>query len=108
MKKKLVIKFWKAEKALAMQIVEQEGLPERKETGFVQIRSVNILFYDELCLRGCDTRYDYYIERICFYQNLERDEFLNKAVDAITDELFSVKPKVEVNGEVITYTWEEE
>ena len=46
MKKKLKIKFWKAERALAMQILEQEGLPERKETGSVQIRNVNRLFYD--------------------------------------------------------------
>lgn len=28
--KKLKIQFWKADKALAMQILEQEGLPERK------------------------------------------------------------------------------
>ena len=30
MSKKLKIQFWRAEKALAMQILEQEGLPKEK------------------------------------------------------------------------------
>ena len=33
MSKKLKIQFWKADKALAMQILEQEGLPSCKEEG---------------------------------------------------------------------------
>lgn len=37
MSKKLKIKFVKFEKALAMQILEQEGLPKRKKEGFFRI-----------------------------------------------------------------------
>lgn len=35
--KELKIQFWRAEKALAMQILEQEGLPKRKKEGFFRI-----------------------------------------------------------------------
>ena len=141
MKKKLVVKFWKAERALAMQIVEQEGLP--KEIDF------------DVSLKQ-------------FSDNEKRDEYLTKMTQAITYELFTgtgelkvgeickvsdceiedgapneliailpkeykkrfivkvfydkgweafeyarplckrTEPKVEINGEIITYTWEEE
>lgn len=34
MNKKLKIQFWKAEKGLVMQILEQEGLPKEKKGRF--------------------------------------------------------------------------
>ena len=166
MKKKLKIKFWKTERALAMQIVEQEGLPKEK-TGTVVIKQSPKLYSDVICLRGDYQDYDLDIEvRDKFESNAERDTYLYKITQAITDELFTsdgklkvgemcevsnnevgwgpnellailpescefryivktidrkgwnsfiharplckrTEPKVETNGEIITYTWEE-
>ena len=89
MSKKLKIQFWKAEKALAMQILEQEGLPERKVNDFVKIISMPCMFRDELCLRGYDTQEDFFVDVIYFSSNTARDAYLQKAVNAITDELFT-------------------
>lgn len=177
MKKKLKIKFWKAEKALVMQILEQEGLPKCKQANsnsLIRITSMPSLFYEtgEVYLRGQDTNWDYGIASIRCESNTRRDAYLNKAVNAITDELFTsggelkvgemcevascpdlhdgywhrkkliailpdnyrsrfitqsdedsnnwfgykyarplckrTEPKVETNGEIVTYTWEEE
>lgn len=168
MKKKLKIKFWKAEKALVMQILEQEGLPERKEKGTIQIVSRLEMCGDEIYLRGNQHNSDFNLDYIYFKTNTDRDLYLNKMTQAITDELFTsdgelkvgeickvsnyenedgapneliailpkyykqrfivkvfygngwdsfeyarplskrIEPKVEVNGEIVTYTWEEE
>lgn len=99
MSKKLKIQFWKAEKALAMQILEQEGLPERKVNGFIKIITMPCICRDELCLRGYDTKEDFFVDVIHFSSNTERDEYLQKAVNAITDELFTGKGKLKV-GEI--------
>ena len=169
MKKKLKIKFWKAEKALVMQILEQEGLPEYKVGGFVRIVDIPAMYKDNIYLRG---KYCGNSSMGCFFAetNQDRDEYLDKITQAITDELFTngrgglwveekcefsddkkdwvvgfyfgsilgrnaeteflssedmkssfytgwkyarplakcTKPKIETNGEIITYTWEEE
>lgn len=170
--KKLKIKFWKAERALAMQILEQEGLPKVKEEGMVKIMGYPDLYSDSIFLRGENNEFnlDVSIKRN-FVLNSNRDEYLNKITNAITDELFTgtselkvgemceawndgecdscqrvyagivakqlgskkrhlvrcihdpdlfmrfehaipvgnrTEPKVEVNGEIVTYTWEEE
>ena len=89
MSKKLKIQFWKAEKALAMQILEQEGLSERKVNDFIKIISMPCMFRDELCLRGYDTQEDFFVDVIYFSSNTARAAYLQKAVDAITDELFT-------------------
>lgn len=89
MSKKLKIQFWKAEKALAMQILEQEGLPEYKGNGFVQIYQSIGLKDCRLNLRGIDASFDLYIEQKYFHSSSECDEYLQKAVKAITDELFT-------------------
>ena len=89
MSKKLKIQFWRAKLALAMQILEQEGLPERKVNGFIKIISMPCMFRDELCLRGYDTQEDFFVDVIYFSSNTERDAYLQKAVNAITDELFT-------------------
>lgn len=89
MSKKLKIQFWRAKLALAMQILEQEGLPERKVNGFIKIISMPCKFRDELCLRGYDTQEDFFMDVIYFSSNTERDAYLEKIVNAITDELFT-------------------
>lgn len=169
MSKKLKIKFWRAEKALAMQILEQEGLPERKVGGVVNIEHSPDLFTNMVELRGMWSHRDFSIAVRYFSENQERDEYLDKLVNTITDELFAsngelrvgemcevrdyehkkwqtrrllailpthikmpflverpnnnawfeewrharplckrIEPTVETNGEIVTYTWEEE
>ena len=96
MSKKLKIQFWKAEKALAMQILEQEGLPKEKGDGFIKIcQSIDLKDW-RLNLRGIDTSFDLYIEQKHFPSNSERDEYLQRAVKAITDELFTGEGKLEI------------
>ena len=96
MSKKLKIQFWRAKLALAMQILEQEGLPERKVNDFIKIISMPCMFRDELCLRGYDTQEDFFVDVIHFSSNTARDAYLQKAVNAITDELFTGKGELKV------------
>ena len=56
MSKKLKIQFWRAEKALAMQILEQEGLPQQKANGEVRILGAPQLCEDYIALRRTITR----------------------------------------------------
>lgn len=94
--KKLKIQFWKAEKALAMQILEQEGLPELKEEGLIKIIESPWLGKETLWLRGYDYKCDWEILKIIFNSNTERDASLNKVVNAITDELFTGEGELKV------------
>ena len=96
MKKKLKIKFWKAEKALVMQILEQEGLPEEKSEGFVHIALTPSMYKDKIYLRGKCTG-DVAIGCIFTETNSDRDAYLDKIVKAITDELFTGKGELEVD-----------
>lgn len=97
MSKKLKIQFWKAEKALAMQILEQEGLPKVKGDGFIKIIDSPALdFVMGVWLRGYYSSSTLSIETISFTSNTERDAFLEKIVDAITDELFPGSGELEV------------
>lgn len=95
MNKKLKIQFWKAKKALAMQILEQEGLPKRKEEGGVLILNYSALFRHSLVLPG-KKEFDLDILHIEFSTNAERDEYLRKTVNAITDELFTSEGELKV------------
>ena len=97
MKKKLKIKFWKTEKALAMQILEQEGLPERKTYGRVQMGTCPMLYEEVIGLQGCRKKYDWFIGSILFDSNEDRDAYLDKITNAITDELFTGKGELEVD-----------
>ena len=168
MKKKLVIKFWKVESAFAMQVLEQIGLPEQKDTGKIRIACGPDIEGDIMYLRGDFNECNYDVICQNFDTNQDRDAYLDKMTQAITDELFTgtdelkvgeickvsdceiedgapneliailpkeykkrfivkvfydkgweafeyarplckrIEPKVETNGEVITYTWEEE
>ena len=94
--KKLKIQFWKAEKALAMQILEQEGLPKEKE-GFVHIIDSPALDFElGVWLRGYRHGADFDLETISLNSNAERDAYLEKAVNAITDELFTGKGELKI------------
>lgn len=95
--KKLKIQFWKAEKALAMQILEQEGLPKEKEGGFVQITDSPILVSGRgVWLRGHLGYADFRLGSIYFVTNSDRDAYLQRAVNAITDELFTGEGELKV------------
>lgn len=169
MKKKLKIQFWKAEHALAMQVLEQEGLPEIKEEGHIKIMGHPDLDPDCIYLRGDTSERNLEVSIRSFVLNSDRDIYLTKMVNAITNELFAlggelkvgemcevsdhlegpwrkrkliailpdnyrsrfiaqsdndrndwfnyeyaipickrIEPKIEVCGNIVTYTWEEE
>ena len=97
MSKKLKIQFWKAEKALAMQILEQEGLPEEKEDGFVRIdNSPRLIPEMGVWLRGYLHYKNLKLIPIYFVTNSDRDAYLQKAVNSITDELFTGEGELKV------------
>lgn len=96
MNKKLKIQFWKAENTLAMQILEQEGLPRYKEKGFALICDQPALYEYSIDLRGRAKWTNLNIPCIEFNNNAERDEYLQKAVSAITDELFTDKGELKI------------
>lgn len=89
MSKKLKIQFWKAEKALAMQVLEQEGLPKKKKEGNILILGIPEFRDDNVFLRGDESIYNWEVARTRFDSNSERDAYLYRAVNAITDELFA-------------------
>ena len=94
--KRLKIQFWRAEKALAMQILVQEGLPKEKG-GFVHIIDSPALDFElGVWLRGYQHGADFDLETISLNSNAERDTYLNKVVSAITDELFTCKGELTV------------
>lgn len=97
MTKKLVIRFVKFERALAMQILEQEGIFKTIE--HVRVRAYPSL--DENCvfLRSWEKEYDFSVRTIRFNGNAERDEYLDKVVKWISEEQFSGSGKLEVGKE---------
>lgn len=94
--KKLKIQFWRAERVIVMQILGQEGLPERKEYGFIHINELPWLYGDRIGLRGYAHAADWDTSAIKFDTNAERDEYLQKSVNAITEELFSDEGELKV------------
>lgn len=99
MSKKLKIQFWKAERVIVMQILEQEGLPERKEYGFIQIIALPWFYGDRIELRGYAHAADWDTSGIKFKTNAERDAYLQKVVNAITEELFTCEGELKI-GEI--------
>jgi hypothetical protein len=97
MSKKLKLAFWLTDKTLDMKIVEQTGLPHLKETGFVRIKASPYLEDWGIYLRGNYWAADNDVVSKCFNSNEERDEYLDKVVNAITDELFVADEKLEFN-----------
>ena len=97
MSKKLKIQFWKADKALAMQILEQEGLPKEKRYDFIKIiDSPGLDFKMGVWLRGYHSDSALNIETIYFDSNTKRDVYLDKAINAITDELFTGEGELKI------------
>ena len=94
--KRLKIQFWKAERALAMQILEQEGLPSCKKEGFIKIVESPWIYDGKLWLRGSDSRDDWKVEGDNYVTNTERDAYLDKVIDAITDELFTDEGELKI------------
>lgn len=94
--KKLKIQFWKAEKSLAMQILEQEGLPSCKEVGEVLILTRPALYAYDIVLRGRAKWDNLRIPYIEFDTNAERDEYLQKVVNSITEELFAGEGELKI------------
>lgn len=88
-KKKLKIQFWKAEEALAMQIIEQDGLQTLKEEGMIRISATPYMQECFLYLRGCDDAEDLLVDVLHFSTNNDRDKYLKVITNAITDELFT-------------------
>lgn len=94
MTKKLKIRFVKFERALAMQILEQEGYFDT--TKHVRVRAYPAV--DETCvfLRGREKEYDYSVKTIRFNDNDERDKYLNNVIKWISKEQFAAGGKLEV------------
>ena len=93
MNKKLKIQFWKAEKALAMQILEQEGSfrdSEHVYMGLPELCCDRIYLCDEAERGNLD------VDARSFEANTERDAYLQKVVNAITDELFTGKGELKI------------
>ena len=97
MTKKLKIRFVEFERALAMQILEQEGY-------FDTMKHVRVRAYpavDETCvfLRGWEKEYDYSLKTIRFNNNVARDEYLNNVIKWISEEQFATGGKLEIGKE---------
>lgn len=98
MKKLLKIRFVKFERALVMQILEQEGLFKATEhvraLGFPAISSGCIF------LRGVDSSlHDDISVSSNFPDNDARDECLEKVIKWISEEQFAIKGKLEIGKE---------
>lgn len=96
MNKKLKIQFWRAEKALAMQILEQEGSfcdSEHVYMGLPELCCDRIYLCDEAERGNLD------VSARSFVANSERDAYLEKVVNSITDELFPGSGELKV-GEI--------
>lgn len=99
MTKKLKIRFVKFERAIAMQVLEQEGYFDTKE--HVRVRAYPAV--DDTCifLRGWEKNYDYSLQTIRFDNNAERDEYLNDVINWISEEQFAEDGKLEIGEECL-------
>lgn len=100
MSKKLKIQFWRAEGALAMQVLEQEGLPKCKKDGFVHITDSPALDFEMgVWLRGYNHYADFRLVSVNCETYFGRAAYLQKVVNSITDELFTGSEELKV-GEI--------
>ena len=98
MTKKLKIRFVKFERALAMQILEQDGI--FKATKHVQSISSPGINYCYICLRGDDLSLHNIISTLSnFSDNAERDEYFNNVIKWISEEQFATGGKLEIGKE---------
>ena len=115
--KKLVIKFWRSKTALAMQIVEQTGRFVGCGAKVILRPSATLVSYyhkekriERVGILDCSEPNRFDIDSVSFSTEEERDDYLYNITKAITNELFSSKAKasIDVNSEILTYTWIEE
>ena len=86
-KKKLRIQFWRAEKALSMQILEQEG--EFEASTHVRLSYSNPWIESQyIFLIGKQADFDKHVSTMRFNNNKERDEYLNNVIRWISEEQF--------------------
>ena len=97
MTKKLVIRFVKFERALAMQILEQVGI--FKSTEHVQAIGFPAISNERIYLRGKNLEYDADIGCIHLNDNAERDKHFNNVIKWISEEQFSMGRKLEIGKE---------
>lgn len=93
MNKILKIQFWKAEKALAMQILEQEGSFRDSEHVYMGLPE---LCCDRIYLCDEEERDNLDVSARSFVANSVRDAYLQKVVAAITDELFTGEGELKI------------
>lgn len=108
MSKKLKVKFWIANEALAFQVLEQRGLPHFKDFGNVRITNGQFLERYKIGLWGWeqDTRTFRAIPSYFYVDNEERDRALLHYVSSISEELFNKERPREIrNGETLTLVW---
>lgn len=94
MTKKLKIRFVKFERALAMQILKQNGKFKSREhirIGYAPAFEGNYIY-----LRGGDSEYDNSLSCKDFFSNAERDEYLNNVIKWISKEQFALNTKLEI------------
>ena len=106
MSKKLKIQFWKADKALAMQILEQEGLPKEKTEGDIRIFRTPELRDVNVFLRGEYIPGNSNIGWITFDTQFKLNAYLHWVVTAITEELFAEGGELKVGD--ICEVWDME
>ena len=97
MTKKLKIRFVKFERAIAMQILEQDGI--FKATKHVQSVVCPEIGNKCIYLRGKNSEYDTTIGFIRFSDNAERDKYLNNVIKWISEEQFATGGKLEIGKE---------
>lgn len=105
MTKKLKIRFVKFERALAMQILEQEGKFKSREhimIGYAPAFEGNYIY-----LRGGDSEYDNSLSCKDFFSNAERDKYLNNVIKWISEEQFSSLEEFEV-GKLYAFKYKRE
>ena len=93
MNKMLKIQVWKAEHAMAIQVLEHSGLANIHD---------GVLYGKTWTLDASLN-----LNVFNFNSNAERDSHLKITLNNITREAFNAKPHIEECGNVITATWEE-
>ena len=88
MKKKLKIQFWKAEKALVAQIMEQEGINKGNFYDSIEITDRLRLWSDHIEIGEGSVSPSMKIAYKVFESNASRDEYLKKIIIDITNEIF--------------------
>lgn len=98
MKKLLKIRFVKFERAIATQVLEQEGF--FKATEHIGGSTAHSFYKERIYLYSPKEypfeEYKYRVDVIGFDNNAERDEYLEKAVKWISEEQFATGGKLEV------------